>query len=128
MAKLRFLFLLLFLALAANAQRAWTVAQVEEFVKAQMKAGADRDHATAEYLLKNIKLTQKLDARTVEDLQGQGVGRETIRALNKLVTDSAGLPAPPPVVVVAPPPPPRAMWAERWRSTRCVRIAPRSRG
>jgi len=107
MAKLRFLFLLLFLAVAANAQRAMTVAQVEEFVKSQMKAGADRDHATAEYLLKNIKLTQKLDARTVEDLQGQGVGRETIRALNKLATDSAGLPAPPPVVIAEPPPPPK---------------------
>ena len=112
MAKLRFLFLLLFLAVAANAQRAFTVAQVEEFVKSQMKAGADKDHATAEYLLKNVKLTQKLDDRTIEEWQGQGLGRETLRALHKLAMDSAGLTAPPPVVVVVPPPPPKPPSAE----------------
>ena len=107
MAKLRFLFLLVILAVAANAQRAMTVAEVETFVKSQMKLGADRDHATAEYLLKNIKLKEHLDDRIVEEWQGQGVGRETIRALRKLATDSASLPAPPPVVIVAPPPPPK---------------------
>jgi hypothetical protein len=113
MAKLRFLLLLLFLAVAANAQqRAMTVAQVEEFVKSQMKLGPERDRTTADYLLKNVKLTQRLDDRTVEDLQGQGVGRETIRALRKLAMDSAGLPAPPPVVVVPPPPPPKPPSAE----------------
>jgi hypothetical protein len=112
MAKLRFLLLFMFLAVAANAQRAWTVAQVEVFVKSQMKLGADKDHATADYLLKNIKLTQKLDDRTIEDWQGQGVGRETIRALHKLAMDSAGLPAPAPVVVAAPLPPPKPPSAE----------------
>jgi len=99
--------LLLFLALAASAQRAWTVADVTAFVKSQMKLGAGQDRATAEYLLKNIKLTQKLDERAVEDLQGQGVGRETIRALRKLAADSAALPAPPPVVAAQPPPQPK---------------------
>jgi len=107
MAKLRFLFFFTLMAVAANAQRAMTVAQVEAFVKSQMKLGAEKDHATADYLLKNIKLTEKLDERTVEDLQGQGVGKETIRALHKLAMDSAALPAPPPVVVVTPPPPPK---------------------
>jgi hypothetical protein len=117
MAKLRFLFLLLFLAVAGNAQRSWTVAEVETFVKSQMKLGADRDHATADYLLKNIKLKEKLDDRTVEEWQGQGVGHETIRALRKLAMDSAALPAPPPVVVVAPPPPPKPPSAEEIAAT-----------
>jgi hypothetical protein len=107
MAKLRLVGLLLVLSFGVSAQRGMTVAEVTAFVKSQVKLGTGTDHATAEYLLKNIKLTQKLDERTVEDLQGQGVGRETIRALHKLAADSASLPVPPPVVVAQPPPPPK---------------------
>lgn len=93
---------LLFLPAAAHAQRAMTTAEVLSFVRSQAKIGDDR--ATADYLLHKVKLTQKLDDRAVEELQGQGAGPQTVRALRKLVEDSSALPAPPPVVAVAPPP------------------------
>jgi hypothetical protein len=102
--KLTFLFVaaLLFLPAAAHAQRAMSTAEVLSFVQSQIKLGDDR--ATADYLLHKVKLTQKLDASAVEDLQGQGAGPQTVRALRKLSQDSAALPEPPPVVVAAPPP------------------------
>jgi len=100
--KFAFLAVLLFLPATAYAQRAMSTAEVLSFVQSQIKIGDDR--ATADYLLHRIKLTQKLDIRAVEDLQGQGAGPQTLRALRKLAEDSTSLPAPPPVVVAAPPP------------------------
>ena len=93
---------LLFFPETAHAQRAMSTAEVLSFVRSQVKIGDDR--ATADFLLHRIKLTQKLDLRDVEDLQGQGAGPQTLRALRKLAEDSASLAAPPPVVMVAPPP------------------------
>jgi len=98
-----FLAALLFLPAAAHAQRSMSTAEVLSFVTSQIKIGDDR--ATADYLLHKVKLSQKLDVRSVEDLQGKGAGPQTVRALRKLAEDSAALPEPPPVVVVAPPPP-----------------------
>jgi len=104
--KLRFLGLLLLLTVTMLAQRAMTVAEVVLFVKNQIKAKGD-DRTIGDYLHK-IKLTQRLDDRTVEDLQGQGAGPRTVAALKALATESAGLPAAPaPVAVAAPPPPPK---------------------
>jgi hypothetical protein len=106
--RLRFpgLFLLLFLLLSAAmlAQRAISVDELITFIKSQIKAKGD-DKTTADYL-KKIKLTQRLDERTVEDLQGQGAGPRTTAALKALATDSAGLPAPPPPAASLPPKPP----------------------
>ena len=103
--KLRLPGLILLLALAAFAQRAMTVNQVVTFIKNQIKANGD-DRATADFLHK-IKLTERLDERTVEDLQGQGAGPRTVAALKLLAAESAGLPAPaPPAAAAAPPPPP----------------------
>ena len=62
----------------------------------------------AEYL-RNVKLTDKLDDRTIEDLQSLGVGPKTVAALRELGEASAGLataPPPPPTPVYVPPPPP----------------------
>jgi hypothetical protein len=105
MAKLRLLLCALLLtAAAAYAQRAMTVAELTTFIKSQIKEKGD-DRTTADYLLHKIKLTQKLDDRTVEELQGQGAGPRTIQALRKLSEESAGLPAAPaPHVAAAPPP------------------------
>jgi hypothetical protein len=100
--RFRCICLLLFLAAGAQAQRAMTVAEVLSFVRSQIKIGDD--HSTAEFLRK-IKLTEKLNESTVEDLQGQGAGPQTVRALEKLAEESASLPAPPPPVVVKAPPP-----------------------
>src|ERR1041384_3959538 len=88
-----------FFATPALSQKAWTAAQVIEFVDSQIKLKGD-DRATAEYL-RGVKLTQKLDIGEVENLQGKGAGVRTLEALGKLSQDSASLPAAP-----APPPPP----------------------
>jgi hypothetical protein len=102
--KLRYSGLLLLIAVAMFAQRAFTVAEVVTFVKNQIKAKGD-DRTTGDYVRK-MKLSQRLDDRTIEDLQGQGAGPRTVAALKALAAESAGLPAAPAPVAVAPPPPP----------------------
>jgi parvulin-like peptidyl-prolyl isomerase len=100
-----FLFTLFFLAGPALPQRAMTASEVVAFVKSQLALKGD-DRATAD-LLRGVRLTQKLDPRDVEDLQGKGAGVRTLQALRKLSEDSAGLPAAPPPPApppVAPPP------------------------
>ena len=99
-AKLILLFAFLFLAMPALPQRAMTAPEVIAFVKSQIALKGD-DRATADFL-RGIKLTQKLDLREVEDLQGIGAGVRTLQALRKLSEDSAALPAAPPPL--APPP------------------------
>lgn len=105
MAKLRVVSLLFLLAAIAWAQRAMTVAEVVAFVQSQIQLKGD-DRATADFLLHKIKLTERLDDRTVEDLQGKGAGMKTILALKKLSEESASLPAPPPPPKAAPAAPP----------------------
>ena len=104
-AKFRLLSAFFVLALTVLAQRSMTVADVIAFVDSQLKLKGD-DRATADFL-QHVKLTQKLEIRDVEDLQGRGAGPRTLQALRKLSEDSASLAAaPPPQVVVAPPPKP----------------------
>jgi hypothetical protein len=105
MLKFRSLGLLLLLTVAADAQRAMSVAEVVNFVKSQIKMKGD-DRTTADFLLHRIKLTEKLDARTVEELQGQGAGPKTVQALRKMSEESASLGAAPPPQAAATPPPP----------------------
>ena len=104
MLKLRF-FLILFLSgTMAWAQRSMSVAEMLTFVKSQIQMQGD-DRATADFLLHKIRLTEKLDDRTVETLQGQGAGAKTVQALKKLVGESASMPAPPPPEAAPTPPP-----------------------
>src|SRR5579862_7712378 len=86
-------------ALAAHAQMQMTVAQLVGFVKSSIQLKHD-DVKVAEYV-KKIKLKDKLDDRTVEDLRGMGAGPRTVAALRALSSLSSSLPAPPP-----PPPKP----------------------
>jgi len=98
---------LLCTAWIAVAQRPMTVQQVVEFVKSQVKMKGD-DRLTADFLRK-IKLTQKLEDKTVEELQGLGAGPKTVASLRKLEDESASLaaaPPPPPPAAKAPPKPP----------------------
>jgi hypothetical protein len=103
-AKVLLLCSLFLLAGLALAQKAWTAAQVVEFVDSQIKLKGD-DRATADYL-RGVKLTQKLDASEIENLQGRGAGVRTLQALRKLGEDSVSLPAPPPPSAPPPPTPP----------------------
>src|SRR5271169_882908 len=103
MSTLKIICVLIFGALTAFAQRSMTVEELTSFVKSQAKMKGD-DRMTADFLLHKIKLTQKLDDKTVEDLQGLGAGPKTVAALHKLEEESAGLAAAPP----PPPPAPKA--------------------
>src|SRR6202044_3490947 len=99
MSKLR-VFLLL-AAVTVWALRSMNVADLLAFVKSQIQMKGD-DRATADFILHKVRLTEKLEDRTVEDLQGQGAGPKTVAALRKLSGESASLPAPPPPLTAAP--------------------------
>lgn len=95
-------------ALAAFAQRPMTVADLTAFIKSEIKL--KRDDRTTAAFLHTIKVTQKLEGKTVEELQGLGAGPKTVAALRKLEEDSASLaaapPPPPPAPKLPPKPPP----------------------
>lgn len=93
---------LVFLAMSAvaHAQRQMSVPDLVTFIKSSVQLHND-DHAVAA-TVKRLKLTNRLDAATVEDLQGLGAGPQTLAALRELIAASANLPAAAPV---APPPP-----------------------
>jgi hypothetical protein len=108
--RFKFILVLLCTALIALGQRAMTVAELTTFIKSQIKLKAD-DKLTANFL-RTIKLTQKLDDATVENLQGLGAGPKTVAGLRKLEEESASLgaaPPPPAPVVRAQAPPPDSM-------------------
>jgi hypothetical protein len=95
------------LVLFAAGEMPLTVAKLSEFIKSavQMK---QPDKQVAE-TLRHFKMTEKLDDRTIEDLQSMGAGPKTVAALKELGDASASLPeaAPPPpkpVAVQIPPP------------------------
>jgi hypothetical protein len=95
------------LALTAAGEMALTVEKLTEFIRSavQMKSP---DKQVAE-TLRHFKMVEKLDDRTIEELQSLGAGPKTVAALKELGTASASLaeaapPAPKPVVVPLDPP------------------------
>src|SRR5207245_1391280 len=89
------------------AQAALTVNQLASFVQSSIQL-KHPDKQVASYLLK-LKLSERLDARTIEELQGLGAGPATMEALRKMVETSSSLPLPQPKPVritapIAPPP------------------------
>ena len=92
--------LLLLTASLAWAQRQMSVAQLEQFIKSSIDL-KHTDRQVAD-VVKTLKLTQRLDSRTVEDLQGMGAGPRTLEALRVLSATTIGLPLPPPAVPVTP--------------------------
>ena len=90
-------------ALASLAQQQLSVNQVIEFITSSV-SGKMPDKDVAEILLKS-RMTEKLDSRTVEDLQGKGAGPKTVAALMHLSETSASL-TPPPPKIAAPKPKP----------------------
>jgi hypothetical protein len=102
-------FVFLGMALAAYGQRQMSVPDLVTFIKSSIQLRND-DRAVAD-TVKRIKLTNRLDPGTVEDLQGLGAGPRTLAALRELIAASASLPvaapvAPPPPQAVIPPPSP----------------------
>lgn len=95
------------ISLPVLAQRQMTVAQLTEFIRSAVQMKQD-DRKVADYV-RGIKLTNRLDDRTVEDLQGLGAGPKTVAALRALTDSTAKLTPPPPEApkpapVVIPPP------------------------
>jgi hypothetical protein len=103
----RILLLIVCVGLAASAQMRLNVEQLQQFVRSSIKLNHD-DRKVAEYLRK-VKLSNQLDDRTIEELQGQGAGPRTVEALRVLRDASSSLPkpgAPPPKPAYTPPPAP----------------------
>lgn len=92
----------------ALAEQTLTLEQLLSFVRSSVKMKMP-DKEVANYLAK-VKLSERLDERTVEQLQGEGAGPKTVAALDALATASESLPkaqpkAPPKPAYVPPPPP-----------------------
>ena len=93
----------LVLCASTVAQQTMTVSQLLSFIRSSIKL-KQPDKEVAGYVSR-IKLSEKLDERTVEELQGEGAGPKTVAALNEIAAASASLPAPQPKAAKAPPPP-----------------------
>ena len=70
-------------------QRQMTVPQLVSFIRSSIQLRQD-DHQVAD-VVRRIKLSTRLDAKTVEELEGLGAGPQTVAALKQLVTASASL-------------------------------------
>jgi hypothetical protein len=91
----RFLICLLAIAAVAMGQQSLTVQRLIDFVRdqqklIQQKKGTDRE--LAEFLAK-VRLTEKLEPSVIEDLEANGIGPLTLKALQKLQEQSRGLKA-----------------------------------
>ena len=69
-----------------------------------IKEGKQTDGEVAKFLAK-VKLTERLDDRTIEEMQGQGIGAKTLQALEALRDRTKDLAAAKPIVPEAPPTP-----------------------
>jgi len=100
--------------LTAASEMNMTVAQLTMFIRSSVEL-KQPDSKVAEYL-RHVKLTDKLDDRTIEDLQSLGAGPKTVAVLRELGDASATLPAaapPPPKPVYVPPPAPSSIEQEK---------------
>ncbi|MGH9658738.1 MAG: hypothetical protein ACRD96_09350 [Bryobacteraceae bacterium] len=88
---------ILLLALVLAAQAGLKVEQLTAFVESSIKL-RHPDRQVASYLQK-ITLLERLDDRTIEDLQGKGAGPRTVEALRLLRDKAQNLPAPAPKTV-----------------------------
>lgn len=106
--RVRFALAALLVCGCALAEQTLTVDQLLSFIRSSVKMKMP-DKEVAGYLAK-VKLSERLDERTVEELQGEGAGPKTVAALDALATASESLAKPqpkaPPKPAYVPPPPP----------------------
>src|SRR5947209_17411793 len=88
--KLRLPLLLVLAVLVLQAQQAMNVDQLADFIRSELALKQHTDKQITAYL-KKIQLTEKLPAKTIEDLETQGAGPKTIEALKQLKTEAATL-------------------------------------
>ncbi len=108
--RVRVLLVLLVAGLLLQAQSPLTYKQLRDLIRSSMEQH-HRDRDIADFL-KTQKLTFALDEKLIEDFVGMGIGPKTINALEKLKTESQGLPDPETAEAIPPerrqPPPPSA--------------------
>jgi len=89
---------LVFCSIAAAAGMRITVAQLTDFIRSSVEQKIpDKQVAQS---LRTMTLTDRLDARTIEEFQSIGAGPKTLEALRALGAESAKLAPPPPPVEV----------------------------
>lgn len=103
MHKILLFFLAALTSLAASSDMKISVEQLGQFIKSSVSMKTP-DRQVAEYL-KHVKLTNKLDDKTIEDMQSMGAGPKTVAALRDLGGHSATLAVAPPLVEKAKPTP-----------------------
>src|SRR3954463_15543017 len=86
---LRTVFLIALSVCPLWAQSGLTVRQLVSFVQSSIQL-KHPDKQVAVYLLK-LKLTERLDAQIVDELEVQGAGPATMDALRHMVESSAGI-------------------------------------
>jgi hypothetical protein len=104
--RLRLLAAVFAISLAATAQTPMTLAELYSFVQSSqqfIKEGKMTDRELAGFLSKS-KLSERLDDRSVELLQGLGIGPKTLEALQRLRDQSKTLTAGGPMEPPGPPP------------------------
>jgi hypothetical protein len=101
MSRLPSVWVLALLSVAAYGQREMTVAQLVSFIKSSVQLHTP-DRQVADYIHK-LKLSDRLDDQTVENLQGLGAGPRTVAALKELTDATAKLAAAPPAAPVSSP-------------------------
>jgi len=104
--RLRLLAAVFAVALAATAQ-SLTVRELVGFVQSSqqlIREGKQTDAEVAKYLAK-VRLTERLDDRTIEELQGYGIAEKTLQALQALRDRTKSLMAAKPIPPEAPPTP-----------------------
>jgi hypothetical protein len=97
--RFRLIAALLAICLTASAQT-MSIAKLRQFLESNIemiKKGTSSDRELALYLAK-VKLTEKLDERGIEDMQGDmQIGAKTLVVLRRLAAESASLPVAAPV-------------------------------
>jgi len=101
--RVRLVLAVLTASVCSLAQQTLTLDQLLSFIRSAIQL-KQPDKQVASYVSK-LKLSERLDDRIVEQLQGEGAGPKTVAALTDLATQSASLPKPEAKVPEPPPPP-----------------------
>jgi hypothetical protein len=92
--KLRLASLALGCVLSLQAQVEMNVDQLAQFLRSELALKQQSDKQIAAYIKKDVRLTEKLTDKTIEDLEAQGAGPRTVDALHALRDQTASLKPP----------------------------------
>lgn len=112
--RLRFHVALFAACLSAGAQKAGTVSDLV----AEVRAGVQRNRGDSRMAkdLRRVQLSERLDDRTIETLESEGAGPETVQQLLLLRDRSSRLPRPATPAIPEPPAPSPAEQVQIWNA------------